>query len=128
MANYEKMTPPDEFAKSRLRRVLLFSNPICEAYLGYMGNTPGGLLHVSNGYSTFNARPTLNVEDIFVTENMRGSGLGKALFDYAKSIAKDRQCCRMEWRVLDWNSNAISFYEKMGAKPLKDWTTYTLDL
>ena len=78
-------------------------------------------------YSSFLARPTLYLEDVFVLESQRGKGAGKAFFAALRRIAKKERCGRMEWAVLNWNTPAIKFYDAQGARPLKEWTTYRLE-
>lgn len=130
MAEFEKMAPPDRNAKTRLYTDLFQTNPssLLEAYIGFMNSIPQGFLHVSNGYSTFNARPTLKIEDIYVTEDARGTGLAKFLMDSAVDLAKDRNCCRVELDVLKWNSGARRFYEKSGFEEKGEWVSYDLGI
>ena len=72
-------------------------------------------------YSTFLTRPGLYLEDLYVQESARGQGIGSALLRRVFELAKQREAGRLEWAVLDWNSNAIAFYERMGAEVLPDW-------
>ncbi len=72
-------------------------------------------------FSTFLAQPGLYLEDLYVQPAHRGSGLGKALLQHLGALAVERGCGRFEWSVLDWNANAIRFYEKMGATVMPDW-------
>jgi len=78
-------------------------------------------------YSSFLARPTLYLEDVFVLQEHRGKGAGKAFFAALRRAAKKARCGRMEWTVLNWNLPAIKFYDAQGARPLKEWTTYRLE-
>lgn len=77
-------------------------------------------------YSSFLARPTLYLEDIFVMESHRKRGIGRGLFLRCVGEARRTGCSRMEWAVLTWNQKAIEFYEKLGAKRLNDWYYYRL--
>jgi GNAT superfamily N-acetyltransferase len=77
-------------------------------------------------YSSFLAKKTLYLEDIFVSETYRKLGIGKMLMDELVKIAKSHKCGRMEWCVLDWNFNAIRFYENIGAEHLKEWLYYRM--
>jgi GNAT superfamily N-acetyltransferase len=77
-------------------------------------------------YSTFLARPTLWLEDLFVDPACRGTGAGTALFDACVARARKLGCGRMEWTALDWNTSAHGFYERKGAKRLKDWWIFRL--
>jgi len=72
-------------------------------------------------YSTFIGRQGLYLEDIYVKPEYRGQGTGKRLLIELAKIAVERNCGRMEWTVLDWNTGAIEFYEKLGAQVLSDW-------
>ena len=90
------------------------------------GGIAGFALYFFN-YSTWTGRPGLYVEDLYVTPEARGEGVGKALFLALARIAAERGCGRMEWSVLDWNRTAIDFYRSFGARPMDDWTTYRLD-
>ncbi len=78
-------------------------------------------------FSTFLARPTLYLEDLFVLPEFRGRGVGTALLKELAGIALKHECGRMEWAVLDWNEPAIRFYRSIGARPLREWTTFRLD-
>ena len=72
-------------------------------------------------FSTFLGRPGLWLEDLFVRPYCRGEGIGKALLRRLAAIARERDCGRFEWSVLDWNASAIGFYESLGAKVMSDW-------
>jgi GNAT superfamily N-acetyltransferase len=77
-------------------------------------------------YSTFLAQPGIYLEDLFVKPGARGRGLGKALLVELGKIARERNCGRMEWSVLDWNEPSIRFYQSLGAVPMDEWTGYRL--
>lgn len=77
-------------------------------------------------FSTFLARPTLYLEDLFVLPELRGRGVGKALLRELAKIALEKGCGRMEWAVLNWNRPAIDFYRSLGALPQEEWTTFRL--
>jgi len=72
-------------------------------------------------YSTWQGRPGLYLEDLFVKPEFRGKGIGKALLLHLAKIAADEHCGRFEWSVLDWNTPAIEFYESLGAKLHREW-------
>ena len=77
-------------------------------------------------FSTFKARPTLYLEDLFVLPGERRHGVGRRLFAELAKIAVARECGRMEWSVLDWNTPARDFYFKIGAVPMNEWTVFRL--
>jgi len=72
-------------------------------------------------------KPTLYLEDLFVLPEYRGQGIGLALLKELAAIALQSDCGRMEWSVLDWNTDAIGFYRKIGAVPMDEWTVYRLN-
>ena len=91
------------------------------------GSVVGFALYYFN-YSTFLGRKGLYMEDLFVMEKFRRHGVGKALFMKLIDIAVAEHCGRMDFSVLDWNAPALAFYIRQGAKPLKDWTVYRIEL
>jgi GNAT superfamily N-acetyltransferase len=78
-------------------------------------------------YSSFEGRPGLFLEDIYVRDQYRGKGIGKALLARVAAIAKEQKCFGVRWQVLDWNTPAIEFYKSLGARFLEEWKTVTLD-
>ena len=126
LAEYEKLTPPDAQAKVRLKQDYFAEVPKFEAYLANLDSKAVGYLIFFMAYSSFMALPTLYIEDIFILEEHRRSGVGQKLFEFCVKTAKERNCGRIEFCVLSWNSPAIKFYEKNQAKRL-DWLFYRLD-
>jgi GNAT superfamily N-acetyltransferase len=79
-------------------------------------------------YSSFRTRPLMWLEDLFVEQEHRGSGAGRALLEAVARRALERGCSRLDWNVLDWNEPSIRFYEALGAKRAKaDWYQYGLE-
>ena len=126
LAEYEKLAPPDEDAKKRLRADCLADKPKYEAFLGEVGGECVSYVIYFFTYSSFLALPTLYIEDIFVLEPYRKSGVGQKMFDQCKAIAKQAGCGRIEFTVLTWNKSAQTFYEKNRAKQMADWYLYRL--
>lgn len=124
LADYERLTDAVSATEDGLRETLFGPKPSAEVLLG----TPGadadavGLALFFQNYSTFLARPGLYLEDLFVTPQWRGRGLGRQLLARLASIAVERDYGRLEWAVLDWNEPAIEFYRKRGARMLTEWT------
>jgi GNAT superfamily N-acetyltransferase len=79
-----------------------------------------------HNYSTFLAKPGIYLEDLYVRDHFRAHGIGTALLKAVGQRAVARHCGRYEWSVLNWNKRAIDFYEKMGARPLSEWTVYRI--
>lgn len=123
LAEYEKLSPPNADAKNRLRNDCLSINPKFQAHIAKIGDKPVGYIIYFFTYSSFLALPTLYLEDIFVLEQYRGQGVGKALFGFIKEEAKKEGCGRIEFTVLKWNKPAQEFYTANGAEQL-EWFLY----
>lgn len=126
LARYEDLDPPDEEALLRLRKDILQVPPKFEGYIGRLGKVPVGCITFFFTYSTFLARSTLFLEDLFVLEKYRGKGYGRKLFNFCRNEARVRGCGRMDWMVLTWNEPSIQFYESIGGTRL-GWYTYRLE-
>lgn len=126
LAIFEKLDPPTAEARERLRQHVTSDPALFHAFLGLLDGRPVGYITYYFTYSTFLAAPTLFLEDIYVQENMRKSGVGRELFRFCVREAVEKGCGRMEWCALDWNVGAMKFYEKQGGKRL-DWTFFRLD-
>ncbi len=125
LAEYERLDPPDEAARERLFADAFSDPPRYEAFLAIIDSVPAGYVTFYCTYSTFLARPSLYLEDIFVREEFRHRGIGGELFSFCRGIARERGCGRMDWQVLTWNEPAIRFYENEGGKRL-DWYSYRI--
>ncbi len=126
LADYEHLPRPDAGARERLVHDGFGPNPRFDVLLAETDAGVAGYALFFETYSSFLARPTLYLEDLFVLPELRGAGLGNALFRSVAAEAGRRGCGRMEWAVLLWNRLAIDFYERLGAEPLGDWRTYRL--
>jgi GNAT superfamily N-acetyltransferase len=126
LAEYEKLSYEVVLAEGALHKHLFGPRPFCEVLLAEDGGKPVGFALFFPNYSTFLGRPGFYLEDLFVMDEHRGKGYGKALLTALAKLAVERGCGRLEWAVLDWNEPAIGFYQKLGAKPMDEWTTYRL--
>ncbi|MBU0756779.1 MAG: GNAT family N-acetyltransferase [Nanoarchaeota archaeon] len=126
LAEFENLTPPDEKAKIRMKKHATQDNPYYEAYIGKLDGKTIGYTVFFMTYSSFLGKPTLYLEDLFIVEEHRKKGYGKTIFNFLFKEAKKRECGRMEWSALDWNTPAINFYEGLGAKKLKEWIYFRL--
>ena len=124
LADYEKLKKPTRAARARLLRDAFGPRPRFEALLAYAGAEAVGYAIVFETYSSFLAKPTLYLEDLFVLPEHRGRKIGLRLVRHCRAEARRRGCGRMEWTVLDWNRLAIGFYERLGAKHMKEWLLY----
>jgi GNAT superfamily N-acetyltransferase len=128
LADYEKLKRPTRAAKQRLIDDAFGKRKRIDAFLAFADDTPVGYAIIFETYSSFLAKPTLYLEDIFILEEYRCFGIGKKFFDVLLKEARDRKCGRMEWTVLDWNEPAINFYNKLGATWMKEWLLYRVVL
>ncbi len=126
LAVFEKLDPPTVEARDRLRHHITSDPALFHAFLGRLAGKAVGYITYYFTYSTFLAAPTLFLEDIYVQEGVRKSGVGRELFKFCVREAVDKGCGRMEWCALNWNVGAMSFYEKLGGRKL-DWTFFRLD-
>jgi len=128
LAEFESLPGPDDDAVERFLIDGFGRSPACfEAYLAddpELG--PIGYVLFFQTYSTFLCRPSLYIEDLFVLPDLRGRGHGKALLTLCLDLARERGCGRVEWAVLDWNTEAQDFYKSIGARHLKEWHLYRL--
>ena len=126
LAEFEKLVPPDNAAKKRLIKDAFSDEPPFRILLALKNNLVVGYAFYLFTYSSFLAKKTLYLEDIFISDKYRNQGIGKLFFEKLTELAGKNKCGRMEWVVLDWNVNAINFYDNLGAKELKEWKTYRL--
>jgi GNAT superfamily N-acetyltransferase len=126
LARYEHLEGEVSMTESRLEATLFGTRPYAETLIAESDGKAVGFALFFHNYSTFLARPGIYLEDLFVLETHRGAGIGKMLLTRLAAIAVDRDCGRLEWAVLDWNKDAIGFYERLGAKPNSEWTVYRL--
>lgn len=126
LAVFEKLADKVFNSEDAVRETLFGPKAYAEAEIAYWDDEPAGMVIFFHNYSTFLGKPGLYIEDLFVREKFRGRGIGKALFLECARLARERNCGRMEWVVLDWNPARV-FYEKMGAYPLTEWVIYRMD-
>jgi GNAT superfamily N-acetyltransferase len=133
IAEYERLSHEVEASEALLRQHGFGPRPVFEALLAeriaerdQMTSRAIGFALYFFTFSTFKARPTLYLEDLFVLPGERRHGVGRRLFAELAKIAVARECGRMEWSVLDWNTPARDFYFKIGAVPMDEWTVFRL--
>jgi GNAT superfamily N-acetyltransferase len=126
LAVFEKLEDEVTLTEDLLAKGLFGDRPYAETLLAEEDGTPVGFALFFHSFSTFLARPGLYLEDLFVVPEHRGHGVGRALLVALARLAVERHCGRLEWSVLDWNRDAIDFYERLGARPNSEWTVYRL--
>ncbi len=126
LAEYEKLLQEVVTTEQHLQEVIFGKNKFVEVLIAEFEGRIAGQTIFFHNFSTFVGKPGLYIEDLYVRPEFRGKGIGKALLNEVIKIAKERNCGRVEWVVLDWNQPAIDFYKSMGAKPLDEWTIFRL--
>ncbi len=126
LATFEKEPDAVEVTVQELIDEGFGENPLFHCFVAEVDNRIVGIALVYYRFSTWKGR-SIHLEDLIVKESMRGTGLGSALYTQVLKYAKSKGVRRVEWVVLDWNKNAIDFYEKSGAKLLKDWYLVQMD-
>jgi len=126
LARYERLEDAVTMTEEKLTDGLFGEPRYAETLIAEDGGEAVGFALYFHNYSTFLAQPGLYLEDLFVLPEHRGGGVGRKLLERLAQIAVDRGCGRLEWAVLDWNQDAIAFYERLGAMPNADWTVYRL--
>jgi GNAT superfamily N-acetyltransferase len=126
LAEYERA--PDEViaTEALLKENLFGAQPAAEVLLAEENGAPVGFALFFHNFSTWMGRRGLYLEDLFVMPEKRGRGYGRALLVRLAQIARDRECGRMEWAVLDWNEPALNFYETLGARQMNEWVIHRL--
>jgi GNAT superfamily N-acetyltransferase len=126
LAVYEKMESYVTATIEDLEKHVFDTNHV-HAILMYEEDVVVGFALYYYHFSTFKGRPGLYLEDIFIKKAYRHQGYGKRVFKFLMNEAIQNDCGRMEWVCLNWNQPSIDFYLSLGAKPLRDWTTFRLD-
>jgi GNAT superfamily N-acetyltransferase len=124
LAEYERLAHACVATEALLHETLFGAAPAAEVVLALQDDEPAGFALWFRSYSTFLARPGIYLEDLFVFPEFRGQGLGRRFLGHLAAIAVQRGYGRLEWAVLDWNVDAIRFYESLGAVAMGEWTTY----
>ena len=125
IAEYEKMLDEVENTPEMMKEWLYEKNT-AETYLGINNGEVIGFIMFFHNYSTFVGRAGIYVEDLFVKIEHRGKGFGKLLLSFAAHTAVERNCGRLEWTCLNWNTPALDFYKSIGAVKMSEWTVHRL--
>jgi GNAT superfamily N-acetyltransferase len=127
LAEYEKLRHEVKTNADALADQLFGERPGAEVVIGEIDGVPRGFALFFHNFSTWEGKRGLYLEDLYVEQHARGSGLGKALLVHLARIAVERDCARFEWWVLDWNEPALKFYAALGARPMTEWTVHRVD-
>ena len=125
LAEFERL--PVAVTEAALSRDGFCESPKFRALVANWDGQPAGYALFFDYYSTFEGRAGLFLEDLYVRDQFRGKGIGKALLAWVASVAQQENCFGVRWQVLDWNTPAIDFYKSLGATFLDEWKTVSLD-
>lgn len=125
LAIYEKLEHEVVATEETLKQTIFVQN-YAEVIIGEEDGQPVGFALFFHNYSTFLSKPGIYLEDLFVEVAHRGKSYGKKLLAELARIAKERNCGRVEWSVLNWNTPSIEFYKSLGAKPMDEWMVYRM--
>jgi GNAT superfamily N-acetyltransferase len=127
LADYERLLHEVRLTEEGLRDALFGERRYAEVVIAEVDGAPAGFALYFHNFSTFLGRPGIYLEDLFVRQAYRGAGIGTALLRHLARLAGERDCGRLEWAVLDWNTRAIDFYLGLGARPAAGWSVYRLE-
>lgn len=127
LAEYEKLAHEVVATEEDIRESLFGDNPKAFCVLAEVDHKPVGFALCFYNYSTFQGKAGIYIEDLYVEEAYRGRGIGKGFFKFIAQKAKEENCGRIQWWVLDWNEPSIEFYKKMGAKMMDEWTVCRIE-
>ena len=126
LAEYERMVAECNTSADQVRATLFTPEAKAYALIAQLGDQAAGFAVYFFNYSTFLGQYGIYLEDLYVRPDFRSQGLGLALLRRLAQLAQEHNCGRIEWSVLDWNSPAIDFYRSLGARQMKEWSTYRL--
>ncbi len=127
LAEYERAPEQVTGTPELLTEALFGAHPSAEALIAELEGAPVGFAIFHGTFSTWECRPGIWLEDLYVPSRHRRAGVGGALLTHLARLALERGCARLEWHALDWNSPALDFYEKIGARRLHEWELHRVE-
>jgi GNAT superfamily N-acetyltransferase len=129
LADYEQATPDEvKTTEENVRNYGFGPIPRFHCIIAEWNTIPAGFSLYFYNYSTWEGKPGIYLEDLFVLPEYRKHGIGKALLRALAQIALQNDCTRLVWQVLDWNELAINFYKSIGARCMSEWDTYRMEV
>jgi GNAT superfamily N-acetyltransferase len=127
LAEYERSPEHVTGTPDLLMSELFGPHPSAEALIAELDDVTAGFAIFYGTFSTWECRPGLWLEDLYVPQRFRRAGIGRALLQHLAALTVERGCARLEWSALDWNEPALAFYEMLGATRLSEWELHRLD-
>ena len=126
LADFERLSHEVVASEDDIRRSLFGAHPFAEALIGEYEEIAVSFALFFYNFSTFIGKPGIYLEDLYVKPEYRKHGFGRKMLVHIARLAKERNCGRFEWSVLDWNEPAIRTYDRLNAKPMQEWVLYRL--
>jgi GNAT superfamily N-acetyltransferase len=126
LAEYEHLSHEVEATEEDIHQSLFGDRPVAEVLIGEHAGTAVSYALFFYNFSTFLCKPGIYLEDLYVKPAYRNNGFGRRMLAHIARLAKERNCARFEWSVLDWNEPAIRTYDRLNARPMKEWILYRL--
>jgi GNAT superfamily N-acetyltransferase len=126
LAEYENLSHEVEATDANIRQSLFGDRPLAEALIGEHQGVPISFALFFYNFSTFLGKAGIYLEDLYVKPQYRRNGFGRRMLAHIARLAKERNCGRFEWSVLDWNEPAIRTYDRLNARPMNEWILYRL--
>ena len=127
LANFEELSDSCKITVDGLRKLMIDEKSLFALVAEVDGVPVGFAAYYFFKIATFSGKKVLYLEDLYVSPEYRHLKIGYEIVKMLKTVAKDEDCSRLEWKCLEWNKNAINFYEKIGAQASEGWITYTID-
>jgi GNAT superfamily N-acetyltransferase len=127
LAEYEHLSRDMVATEQDLVRDGFGAEPKFRCVIAEWDQKPVGFALYFYNYSTFQGRPGIFLEDLFVNPEFRGKGIGRALLAHLAKVAVRENCGRYVWQVLDWNTPSIEFYKSLGARLMREWLTMRVE-
>jgi GNAT superfamily N-acetyltransferase len=126
LAEYEQLAHEVVATEEVLLESLFGERKVAEVIFGIYNDQPVSFALFFHNFSTFLGKSGIYLEDLFVVPSMRSRGIGRIMLSYLAELAKERNCGRLEWWVLDWNQKAMNFYKGLGAVAMDEWTVFRI--
>jgi GNAT superfamily N-acetyltransferase len=126
IAEYGDLSDEVSATADDVRAALFGPKPVAEVLLAYWGEEPAGFALYSHTFASFLGKTGIYIENLYVEQDYRNKGIGKALLVHLARLGRKLGCGRLEWAVLNWNERAMEFYQDFGAMPMDEWTTFRL--
>lgn len=127
LAQFQHLDGDFKITSEKLSQMIFEEKSVCALVAESDGKIAGTALYYTTGVSTFSGSHILFLEDIFIKEEYRNNGIGRELFAVLRRLAKENNCCKIQWKCQSWNVNAGNFYKSIGSKQEEGWTSFSIN-